>query len=75
MLSKSLFQFSVDGWGCVPSLLFDLRSNYGRSSEDNGDLLQKAPCMHCCNSVSPSLQQAITNAHFCQRLLDIHGQV
>ena len=24
MLSKSLFQFSVDGWGCVPSLLFDL---------------------------------------------------
>ena len=25
MLSKSLIQFSVDGWGCVPSLLFDLR--------------------------------------------------
>ena len=25
MLSKSLFQFSVDGWGCVPSLLFNLR--------------------------------------------------
>ena len=24
MLSKSLIQFSVDGWGCVPSLLFDL---------------------------------------------------
>ena len=22
MLSKSLIQFSVDGWGCVPSLLF-----------------------------------------------------
>ena len=28
MLSKSLIQFSVDGWGCVPSLLFDLRPNY-----------------------------------------------
>ena len=27
MLSKSLFQFSVDGWGCVPSLLFNLRPN------------------------------------------------
>ena len=27
MLSKSLIQFSVDGWGCVPSLLFGLRSN------------------------------------------------
>ena len=25
MLSKSLFQFSVDGWGCVPFLLFNLR--------------------------------------------------
>ena len=27
--SKSLIQFSVDGRGCVPSLLFDLRPNYG----------------------------------------------
>ena len=39
--SKSLIQFSVDGPGCVPSLLFDLRPNYGRGNEDNGDLLQK----------------------------------
>ena len=29
MLSKSLMQFSVGGWGCVLSLLFDLRPNYG----------------------------------------------
>ena len=28
MLSKSLIQFSVDGWGCIPSLLFGLRPNY-----------------------------------------------
>ena len=34
MLSKSLIQFSVDGWGCVPSLLFDLRPNYGGCNED-----------------------------------------
>ena len=27
MLSKSLIQFSVDGWSCVPSLLFGLRPN------------------------------------------------
>ena len=27
MLSKSLIQFSVDGHGCFPSLLFDLRPN------------------------------------------------
>jgi len=44
MLSKSLIQFSVDGRGCVPSLLFDLRPNYGGGNEDNGDLLQKVPC-------------------------------
>ena len=48
MISKSLIQFSVDGWGCVPSLLFDLRPNYGGGNEDNGDLLQKVPCTHCC---------------------------
>ena len=43
MLSKSLIQFSVDGWSCVPSLWFDLRPNYGGGHEDNGDLLQKVP--------------------------------
>jgi len=48
ILSKSLIQFSVDAQVCVPSLLFDLRPNYGGGNEDNGDLLQKAPCMHCC---------------------------
>ena len=46
MLSKYLIQFSVDGWGCVPFLLFDLRPNYGGGNEDNSDLLQKAPCIH-----------------------------
>ena len=40
-LSKSLIQFSVEGRGCVPSLLFDLRPNYDGSNEDNGDLLPK----------------------------------
>ena len=47
MLSKSLIQFSVEQWGCVPSLLFDLRSNYGEDNEDNGDLLQRIPCTYC----------------------------
>ena len=45
LLSKSLILFSVDGQGCVPSLLFDLRPNYGGG---NGDLLQKVPCTHHC---------------------------
>ena len=47
MLSKSSIHFSVDRQGCVPSLLFDLRRNYGGGSEDNGYLLQKVPCMYC----------------------------
>ena len=47
MLSKSLIQFSVEGRGCDPSLLFDLRPNYGRGNEDKGDLLQKVSCTHC----------------------------
>ena len=33
---------------CVPSLLFDLQPNYGGGNEDNGNLLPKAPCRHCC---------------------------
>ena len=41
MLSKSLIQFSADGQGYVPSLLFDLRPNYGGGNEDKRDLLQK----------------------------------
>ena len=45
ILSKSLIQFSVDEQGCVPSPLFGLRPNYGR---DNGDLLHKDLCQHCC---------------------------
>ena len=39
MLSKYLIQFSVDGQGCVPFLLLNLRPNYGGGNEDNGNLL------------------------------------
>ena len=49
MLSNSLIQFSVDGRGCVPSLLFDLRPNYGGGNEDNGDVLQIILCMYFCS--------------------------
>ena len=44
VLRQSLIRFSVDGQGCVPSLLFDLRPNYS-GNEDDGHLLQKVPCM------------------------------
>ena len=29
MLSKSLIQFSIDGWNYIPSLLFAWGPNYG----------------------------------------------
>ena len=51
MLSKTLVQFSVDRWVCFPSLLFDLRPNYGGGNEDNCHLLQKCPMqalLHQC---------------------------
>ena len=48
MLTKSLIQFSVDGQDCVPSLLFGLRSNYGRGHGGNGDFLPKDLGLHCC---------------------------
>ena len=73
MLSKSLIQFSINGWGSVSSLLFDLRPNYGGGNEDNGDLLQKVP--HRLHSVPLTLQEATTDPHLCQRLLDTDRQV
>ena len=49
MLSKCFIHFFFfDGQGCVFSLLFDLIPNYGWGNEDNGDLLLKVPCKHCC---------------------------
>ena len=73
MLRSSL-QFSVDGQACAPSLLLDLRSNCGRGNEDNGDLLQKVPCTHCCR-LPPTLQQATADPRLCRRLLDTQRQV
>ena len=48
LLSKSLIQFPVGGCGCVPSLLFGLRTNYVRGNGSNDDLLQKNLCQHNC---------------------------
>ena len=63
MLSKSLIQFSVVGQGCVLSLLFDLRPNYGGGNEDSGHLLQKVPCTHCCTQCPrPCSRPLLTHA-------------
>ena len=51
MLRKSLIQFSVDGWGCVPSLSFDLIPNYGGGIEDNGTSFKKS---HVCTAALSS---------------------
>ena len=78
IFSKSLIQFSVDGQDCVPSLLLDLRPNYGGDNEDNGDLLQKVPCMHCCTQclqhcTRPLLTHASTRDSW--TLMGIFGSV
>ena len=71
VLSKFLIQFSVDRWGCVPSLLFSLKPNYGGGNEDNGHLLQKVPWMHYCTQCPwPCSRPPLT-----RRLLDTHRQV
>ena len=65
VLSKSFIQFSVVGWGCVLTLLFDLRPNYGVGNEDNG-FLQKVWCTHSytqcpqpCSRPPPTFFQAL----------------
>ena len=42
MLTKSSTQFSVDGQGCVPSLLFDLRPNYDGGNGGGNEVLDEA---------------------------------
>ena len=45
-----------DGWGCVSSLLLDLRPNYGRGNEDNGTYYKRS---HACTATlsAPTLQR------------------
>ena len=56
-------------------MLFDLRPNYGGGNQDNGNLLQNVPMQALLHSVTPALQQATSNPHLHQRLLNTHGQV
>ena len=73
--AQSIFNsFFVDGRGCVPSLLFDLRPNYGGGGEDNGDLLKRSRTS-LLQSVPPTLQQATADPCLCQRLLNTHRNV
>ena len=60
-LSKSLIQFSVDGRGCVPSLLFGLRPSKG--------------LMPALLYSVPTVPQAAVDPLLHPRLLDTHRQV
>ena len=74
MLSKSLIQFSVDGWGCVPFLLF----TWGQTMVEVMKIMAtsfKSPRHVLPHLVPPNLQQATANPRLCWRLLDTHRQV
>ena len=74
MLSKSLIQFSVDAWGCIPHLLFTWDQTMVEVMKIMVTSL-KGPVNALLHSVSPTLKQATANPYLCQRLLDTHGQV
>ena len=74
MLSKSLIQFSLDGWGCVPSLLFTL----GQTMVEVMKIVVtsfKRSHAHSATLSAPTLQQATADPCLCRRLLDTHRQV
>ena len=78
MFSKPLIQFFVDGWGYVPSLLLDLRPNYGGGNEYNGDLLQSVPCLYCCCQFPPLCNRtplALASPGYSWTLTDMSGPV
>ena len=69
MLSKILSQFSVDGWFYVPSLLFDLRSNYAESNEDNGDILKRS----LAPTATPSASNPVAGHRWPMPLMETPG--
>ena len=62
-LNKSLIQFSVDGRGCVPFLLFGLRVGIKRTYASTVVFS------------APTPWQATVDPRLCWRLLDTHRQV
>ena len=73
MLSKSLIQFSVDGWSCVPSLLY-----MGQTMVEIMKIMVTSfKRSHACTATLsvPNLQQATTDPRLCWRCLDTHRQV
>ena len=74
MLSKSLIQFSLDGQGCIPSLLFDLSPNYDGGNEDNAHSF-KGP-QACTSGLSaPDPEAGHHHPTLPHTILDTHEQV
>ena len=73
MLSKSLIQFSVDGWGCVPSLFFTwgqtmvevMETSFKRSHECSAP----NPAAGHCQPVSPLQTSVHSQASLGQSLV------
>ena len=67
-------QFSVVGWGCVPSLL----SPWSQTMVEVMKIMvtsSKGPMHTLLHSVPPTLQQAPIHSRLCPRLLDTRGKV
>ena len=74
MLSKPLIQFSVDGWRCVPCLLFTWCQTM---VEVMKIMVTSFEISHECTAIltAPTLQQATTDPRLHWNLLDTPGQV
>ena len=74
MLSKSLIQFSLDGQGCIPSLLFDLSPNYDGGNEDNANSFKRPQA--CTSGLSaPDPEAGHHQPTLPHTILDTHEQV
>ena len=74
MLSKSLIQFFVDGWSCVPSLLF----TWGQTVVEVMKILTTSSkrSQACTATLSaPNPAAGHHDPRLCQRPLDTHRQV
>ena len=60
MLSKSLIQFSVDGWGCMPSLLF----TWGQGVVEESEVTQLCPSVTLCDPMDCSLPGSFVHGIF-----------
>ena len=74
MLSKSLIQFSIGRWGCIPSLLFTWSQTVEEVMKIMATSFQRSRA-HIARLSAPTLRQAISDPRLCRRLLVIYRQV